>query len=183
MVQPGPQPEWLKDEECRNARQNFCLAIHSWPTPVLTKLFCGWKSHYCTGKQLSEKLQQTPIWNRIYFMTQSKKFRKQSKDCEEFPANRKTKHGYLIRIQMKHTCKNLYCFHGFYYEIFPDWLCRCLYWMLKLEIHFDMSRNPLFFLQMLATELHLAHLLPSTEREIRKIYNKQSLTDSASATL
>lgn len=55
--------------------------------------------------------------------------------------------------------------------------------MLKLEIHFDMSRNPLFFLQMLATELHLVHLLPSMETGIRRMYNKQLLTDSASATL
>lgn len=55
--------------------------------------------------------------------------------------------------------------------------------MLELETRFGMSRNPLFVLQMLATELHPVHLQPAREIGIRNIYNKQVLTDMASATL
>lgn len=55
--------------------------------------------------------------------------------------------------------------------------------MLKLETHFGMSRNPLFALQMLATELHPVHLRPEKERGIRNIYDEQVLTDIASVNL
>lgn len=55
--------------------------------------------------------------------------------------------------------------------------------MLKLETHFGMSRNPLFALQMLATELHPVRLQPERERGIRNIYDEQVLTDIASVNL
>lgn len=62
-------------------------------------------------------------------------------------------------------------------------MCQWLDLMLKLETHFGMSRNPLFVLQMLATELHPVRLQPTRETGIRNIYDKQALTDIASATL
>lgn len=54
-------------------------------------------------------------------------------------------------------------------------MCQWLDLMLKLETHFDMSRNPLFVLQMLATELHPVHLQPARETAIIIIitYDKQ----------
>lgn len=55
--------------------------------------------------------------------------------------------------------------------------------MLKLESRFGMSRNPLFVLQMLATELHPVHLQPARETGIIVIYDKQVLPDVASAML
>lgn len=55
--------------------------------------------------------------------------------------------------------------------------------MLKLETHFGMSRNPLFALWVLATELHPVHLQPERRREIRNTYDIQVLTDSASVNL
>lgn len=55
--------------------------------------------------------------------------------------------------------------------------------MLKLETHFGMSRNPLFALQVLATELHPVHLQPEIEGEIRNTSDEQVLTDIASVNL
>lgn len=55
--------------------------------------------------------------------------------------------------------------------------------MLKLETHFGMSRNPLFALQVLATELHPVHLQPEIEEEIRNTSDEQVLTDIASVNL
>lgn len=52
--------------------------------------------------------------------------------------------------------------------------------MLKLETHFGMSRNPLFALQVLATELHPVHLQPEREGQIRNTYDEQVFTDIAS---
>lgn len=55
--------------------------------------------------------------------------------------------------------------------------------MLKPETHFGMSRNPLFALQVLATELHPVHLQPEIEGEIRNTSDEQVLTDIASVNL
>lgn len=55
--------------------------------------------------------------------------------------------------------------------------------MLKWETHFGMSRNPLFALQVLVTELYPVHLRPEREKEIRNTYDEQVLTDIASVNL